>query len=609
MILKPESLIAVQEHSIYNLYCVLEKMRVITTILELVAHNRSHSDNRRTATGRAVVSRVVAVSACLSVTGPVMAVAGLIGPTPLSGIAQSDEIRFGVARQTRPAGVEADRSGQSTHASNSSTDAFSGHKHTFNDHKHTFNDHKHTFNDHKHTSAGHVPPAPELIPGDAQLSVSWSAPATDGEAVAGYDVQYCSTGCAIDGNWTDVAHTGTMTRVVIVNLVNGTTYQVRIRAKGASGESDSDGDSDGDGTCSHSCGIRTDRTGDSDSDSDDGDGAWSASAVHTVGAPAKTDMPVLVSGDARLSVSWSVSAANGAPVTGYDVRYRESGAAAAWAESNIVNTARTRSETVAGLTNGVSYEVQVRAVNARGAGSWSSSAIQTAGLPSAPLAPVLSAADRRITATWTASAGNGTAITDYDVQYCSTGCTSDGDWTDAARPTGTTTSAAITGLTNGTSYDVRVRAVNSQGASAWSPSATVSVAPPDAPSAPTLVPIDRQVSVSWTAPSDHGFAVTGYGLQYRLETSGDWIDVTHTGLDTSTVITNLSDGASYRIRVRAANSAGDGSLVNAFHFDSERPVRSRRTRRTPGAFVDSGTAPDHSRLDSADRQRPRHHRL
>ena len=113
----------------------------------------AHSSNRRTAADRSVVSRVIAVSVCLSLVGPVMAVAGLVGPTPLSGTAQSDETWLGAVRQTLTVGVKPDRSGQISHVSNGSTDASSGHR---------------------NVSAGHVPPAPELIPGDAQLSVSWS---------------------------------------------------------------------------------------------------------------------------------------------------------------------------------------------------------------------------------------------------------------------------------------------------------------------------------------------------------------------------------------------------------------------------------------------------
>ena len=91
-----------------------------------------------------------------------------------------------------------------------------------------------------------------------------------------------------------------------------------------------------------------------------------------------------------------------------------------------------------------------------------------ASVPSAPTAPVLTPGDGELGVRWTAPVDNGSAIDDYDVRY-GTG----GAWTelpDGAKSTATT--ATIPGLTNGTAYQVQVRAGNAVGDGAWSSSAT-----------------------------------------------------------------------------------------------------------------------------------------
>ena len=89
-------------------------------------------------------------------------------------------------------------------------------------------------------------------------------------------------------------------------------------------------------------------------------------------------------------------------------------------------------------------------------------------LRAAPAAPLLDPGDRRIGVTWTPPDNGGVAISDYDVEY-RTG--SSGDF--ATHPhTGASTTATITGLTNRTEYQVRVRATNDVGTGDWSPTAS-----------------------------------------------------------------------------------------------------------------------------------------
>ena len=93
----------------------------------------------------------------------------------------------------------------------------------------------------------------------------------------------------------------------------------------------------------------------------------------------------------------------------------------------------------------------------------------TALAPSAPAPPTVTPGDGQLEVRWTAPSDNGAAIDDYDVRYRPVG----GNWQalpDAVKSTAT--SATITGLANGTEYQVQVRAGNSVGDGVWSASAT-----------------------------------------------------------------------------------------------------------------------------------------
>ena len=188
-------------------------------------------------------------------------------------------------------------------------------------------------------------------------------------------------------------------------------------------------------------------------------------------APSAPSSPGLTAGDGQLGVSWTAPSANGAAIDDYDVRYRPAGGS--WTElPDGVKSAAT-SATVTGLTNRTAYEVQVRAGNSAGDGPWSASATGTpeasASAPSAPSSPGLTAGDGQLGVSWTPPADNGAAIDDYDVRYRPVG----GGWTELPDTVNSTvTSATITGLTNGTTYEVQVRAGNSAGDGPWSASAT-----------------------------------------------------------------------------------------------------------------------------------------
>ena len=228
---------------------------------------------------------------------------------------------------------------------------------------------------------------------------------------------------------------------------------------------------------------------------------------------------VLTPSDAEIAVAWATpSSDGGSTLTGYDLDYKLS-ISSTWVNTTHSGTGRTF--TITGLTNGSNYNIRVAAINTRGTGSYvtgTSAPVAAVTVPGGPPTGLtLTPGDTQIALSWTAPADNGgSALTGYSVQYSSNGGSSFTGWTHNS----TSTSATITGLTNGQSYQVRVAAINNQGTGSYVTGTATPVAVPDAPTGLTLTPGDAQIAVAWTAPADNGgSALTGYDLDYRLSTS------------------------------------------------------------------------------------------
>ena len=128
-----------------------------------------------------------------------------------------------------------------------------------------------------------------------------------------------------------------------------------------------------------------------------------------------------------------------------------------------------------GLDNGTEYDVQMRAVNTNGDGDWSSTETGTPEI-SADTTPTVTvrADDTALAVIWTAPNVVVDPITAYDVQYRLSG----GSWmAENDVWAGGRLEFGITGLINGTEYDVQVQAVDSFGVDQWS--ATISATPAD----------------------------------------------------------------------------------------------------------------------------------
>jgi hypothetical protein len=260
-------------------------------------------------------------------------------------------------------------------------------------------------------------------------------------------------------------------------------------------------------------------------------------------------------GNATATAVWTAPANNGgSPITGYEVRVVTG---TTQVGALLPAAAGATSLAVTGLTNGTAYAFQVRTLNALGASAYSamSNTVTSATVPTAPTIGTATAGNTSATAVWTAPTSNGgSATTSYEVRVVS-GTTQVG----ALRPAAASaTGMALTGLTNGTSYTVQVRALNAAGASAYSAmsNAVVPVAVPGGPTIGTATAGNAQGTVNWTAPANTGGSpITGYTIRvYRL---GSVIS-TKTAPSTarSLLLTGLANGSTYSFTVAASNAVG-----------------------------------------------------
>lgn len=170
------------------------------------------------------------------------------------------------------------------------------------------------------------------------------------------------------------------------------------------------------------------------------------------------------------------------------------------------------------------------------------------------------------TITFSAPPSNGFPVRRYEYRYSTTSDFSSDVNGPFMVPSGTSP-FTISGLTNGTTYFVRLTAVNDGGYSPESTNITVTPIATQPPGPPTIEAITRGngfLTVPFTAPTNSGTSpITGY--TYRYSTSSTLATVINTVTLGSTIrtftITGLTNGTLYYIGLVAVNSAGSSSEV------------------------------------------------
>ena len=417
---------------------------------------------------------------------------------------------------------------------------------------------------------GSVPSEPQNVevigftqgPGstDGVLQVGWERPSMDGGFnISEYHVQTRRlqplTGWS---SWTGDVDFVQRT-ALITGLVAEQEYEVRVRAVNESGF-----------TGGGAAGV----------------GPWSApESATTTGVPsAPREVSVEQTSDG-LGVSWQRPRSGLA--TKYQVWYRIA-TSRTWIDAGFSEDL-TLSFALA-VSIGDQYKVKVRAVNEdsitdlyglEGAGPWSSEVLLwVATVPEAPPNVRVRSDNLELDVSWDAPGDGGSPITQYVVHYRAG---SSGSWTVVSNVAVNFAdrTATITGLTNGTEYEVQVRAVNGSvvdlhdlpGGGPWSASVKQTPAVPDRLEAPTVVVAPtgtRKLDVSWDVPgnSEDVDPISEYQVEWRGVREGhyDFYDRTHRRITTTaerTVIEELprmvgSQVMEYDVRVRAVNDDGFG---------------------------------------------------
>jgi hypothetical protein len=134
-------------------------------------------------------------------------------------------------------------------------------------------------------------------------------------------------------------------------------------------------------------------------------------------------------------------------------------------------------------------------------------------------------------------------------------------WINAATAT-TATSLGLTGLTQGTTYDYRVRTKCASDSSAYSTAqfTTISTAPCSAPAGLTSSSVTATgATVSWTAAS----SALSYDVDYKLNSSATWTNAVTGTTSTSVNLSGLTSATLYDWRVRTNCSGGNSTYAAA----------------------------------------------
>ncbi len=398
------------------------------------------------------------------------------------------------------------------------------------------------------------------------LLVSWTAPTDDGgRPITGYQIEVSDDGTNYDD---EVPNTmSTATSYVDRGLSAGDTRHYRVSAIS----------SEGTGTASTA-----------------GMGTTVASSVMAVPSD-PTGLAATPSGRTLIVLSWTApSNTGGSAITGYQVEWSSDGSTG-W--TDVIGDTESAATTYIdrGLSAGSTRHYRVSAINTTGTGTYSTSAMATTvdgstltvssdptALTATPDGPT------EIDLSWTAPSNTGgSAITGYRVLFSSDG----EDFEDLEDDTeSTTTSFSDTGLLGGVTRTYQVRAINAQGQSLVSNTASATTAAATVPGNPTSLAVaadgPMEMDLTWSAPANNGGAViSGYRVDVsETALTGPWTNLVVSQTGTSYTHTGRRASTTYYYRVQAINSVGNSSGATA-SGQTAAPTR-------PGAPTSPGATPD-----------------
>src|SRR5437660_1780729 len=382
------------------------------------------------------------------------------------------------------------------------------------------------------------PSAPQNLAatgGNAQVTLTWQAPASDGGSpIANYKI-YRGVAPGSEALLTTVGNVLTYTDSAVTN---GVTYYYQVSAVNSPGE-----------------------------------GAKSNEASATPNAPPPPPTPpsapqnlAATAGNAQVGLAWQAPSSNGgSPITNYRIYPGTSSNG----ETLLATIGNVLTYTDTSVTNGVTFYYQVSTVPGTAASPPSSEASATPSAapppPSPPSAPQNLAAtggNAQVGLTWQAPASNGDSpITNYKIYR---GTASGGETLVAT--IGNQLSYSDGGLTNGVTEYYQVSAVNAAGEGPRSNEAsatpTAPATPPGAPQGLSATAGDATVTLTWSAPSSNGGSpITNYRIYRGTSSNGETLLATIGNVLTYTD-TAVTNGVTYYYQVSAVNGAGEGPRSN-----------------------------------------------
>src|ERR1022692_3118325 len=355
------------------------------------------------------------------------------------------------------------------------------------------------------TSTSSPPQSLSAVAGNAQVSLSWSAPASNGgSSLTQYLVYDRLTGSPSFSFYGTT--TPSQTSLTVTSLTNGQSYNFEVVAQ------------NGVGTSSPSNIV-------------------TATPFTVPNAPTS---PSATAGNAQATVSFTPGSNGGSAILYYTATSNPNGIHASSTTSSVI---------VLGLTNGTSYTFTVTARNAAGTSASSSPANS---VPPDNLHPAISS----FSASPTSVSSGGTSTLSWNVSDASLLSITPGSFS----------TSALIGSTNVNPTSTTVytlTATNNNGASTAQTSVTVtdSAPPPQSLSATSG---NTQVAPSWSAPeSDGGSSLTQYLVYDRTTGSPSFFFYgTTTPSQTSLTVISLTNGQSYNFEVVAQNGVGTSSPSN-----------------------------------------------
>ena len=250
------------------------------------------------------------------------------------------------------------------------------------------------------------------------------------------------------------------------------------------------------------------------------------------------------------AISWTaLSGANN-----YDIDYKVA-SSGTWINATTATT--SLSVNVSGLSASTLYDWRVRANCTGATGAYAQAQFTTAtpatcGTVTGLVSSAITSSGATIS--WTALSG----ANNYDVDYKDA---SSGTWINAATAT-TSLSVNVSGLTASTLYDWRVRANCTGLTGSYSQAQFTTTAPPTCGTVTGLVSSAITASaatVSWSALS----GANNYDVDFKLASSGTWINSITATTSTSRTISGLAASSLYDWRVRANCTGATGAYAQA----------------------------------------------